>query len=134
MSASDSDSSPTRTASSTLAVSPVTSTRYFARVHRPRIDDAQRGRLHHGVTGHDAGADRLELEEGHGGVAFQTMRRAPTTVTRRTREKVRGRVNPLPGRAGNRERRESLPTLAQAVGSWSCWPRRCCSSSPGPSW
>ncbi len=67
----------------------------FARVDGAGVGDVDRGSFDHGVAGAHADGDRIELEEGDGRL-HQTILNPPATVIRRSREKLRGRVNPSP--------------------------------------
>src|SRR5487761_2267476 len=92
------------------------------RVDRAGPDHVDRGALGQRVPGLDPGGDRIQLEKGegrldggtsgHGGGGHrQTIRSAPTTVIRRSREKVRGRVRPSPdGLAIEKEVKPSPPS------------------------
>jgi hypothetical protein len=81
----------------------------LAGVNRAGPDDVERRALDHRVPGLDPPGDRRELEHGDGGL-HQTIRRAPTTVIRRSRENVRGLVSPSPvGLAMENEEKPSPP-------------------------
>src|SRR5450759_5873132 len=91
-------------------------------MHRAGPDHVDRGPLGHRVAGLDSGGDRIQLEEGEGrpdrgaGVHRHTIRSAPTTVIRRSREKVRGRVRPSPdGLAIENEQKPSPPSPRPAI-------------------
>ena len=94
----------------------------LARVDRPGAEHVDRGALDHRVArsrcrrrSSRARSARARAGAGRGWHGrHQTIRSAPTTVIRRSRENVRGRVMPSPDGTGDRHRREALAALAEA--------------------
>ena len=61
------------------------------------LDDVERRPLDHGITGLDTDCDGIELQQCNSRLhRHQTILKAPTTVTRRSRENVLGLVRPSP--------------------------------------